>query len=99
MEQITLGQIATTFTLITVIFGFFFSILKWFKKNIYDKLENYEERILTLENSDKTKTTENKILLKGQLACLKGLEEKGCNGPVHESIHEIESYLLEQAHR
>lgn len=99
MEQITLGQIATTITLITVIFGFFFSILKWFNKTIYDKIENFEQRITTLENSDKTKTTENKILLKAQLACLKGLQKQGCNGPVTQSINEIEAYLLEQAHR
>jgi hypothetical protein len=42
---------------------------------------------------------ERKLLLCGVLACLKGLAEKGCNGPVTESIEELEEYINRQAHR
>lgn len=38
------------------------------------------------------------ILTYGVLACLKGLQEKGCNGPVTETISEIETYLNNKAH-
>ena len=32
------------------------------------------------------------------LACLKGLAEQGCNGPVHEGIAKMEEYLNSRAH-
>lgn len=99
MEYITLGQVASTITLIGILSGFFISILKWYKTKISDKLDNFDNRIIKLENDSKTNKTENTILLKGQLACLKGLKEQGCNGPVTKSINEIEEYLLRQAHK
>lgn len=34
----------------------------------------------------------------GILACLKGLQEKGCNGPVTEAIDKIERHINKQAH-
>lgn len=41
---------------------------------------------------------ELQILTYGVLACLKGLQEKGCNGPVTEAANKIERYLNEKAH-
>lgn len=38
------------------------------------------------------------LLTYGLLACLKGLAEQGCNGPVHEAIDKIEKHLNTQAH-
>ena len=35
----------------------------------------------------------------GILACLKGLREQGCNGPVTEAINKIEKYLNQKAHQ
>lgn len=32
------------------------------------------------------------------LACLKGLAEQGCNGPVHDGIKKMEKYLNQKAH-
>ena len=32
-------------------------------------------------------------------ACLKGLKEQGCNGPVTEAINKIEKHLNLQAHK
>jgi hypothetical protein len=45
-----------------------------------------------------TSKLERKVLLKGTLACLKGLQEQGCNGPVTNAISEIETYMLDQLH-
>ena len=39
------------------------------------------------------------LLTEGSLACLKGLKEQGCNGPVTLAISKIESHLNEQAHQ
>ncbi len=41
---------------------------------------------------------ENTLLTYGVLACLIGLEEQGCDGPVHEAIDRIEKDLNLRAH-
>ena len=41
---------------------------------------------------------EQQILTIGVLACLKGLKEQGCDGPVTNAIQKIEEHLLAQAH-
>lgn len=41
---------------------------------------------------------EQRIITTGVLACLKGLKEQGCNGPVTQAINDIESHLNEKAH-
>ena len=41
---------------------------------------------------------EQQMLTYGVLACLKGLQEKGCNGPVTDAINKIEKYLNAKAH-
>lgn len=98
MEHITLGQIAAAIGVITVIGGFLIAIIKWFM-SIIGKITSLEKRVTDLEQDSITNKKENALLLKGQLACLKGLREQGCDGPVTQSIGEIETYLLEQAHR
>ena len=41
---------------------------------------------------------EQRLLMYGVLACLKGLQEKGCNGPVTEAIYTLEKYINKKAH-
>lgn len=41
---------------------------------------------------------EQTLLTYGVLACLKGLKEQGCNGPVTEAIDKIEKHVNEKAH-
>lgn len=53
-------------------------------------------RELTADMADINK--EQQMLTYGVLACLKGLQEKGCNGPVTEAINKIEKYLNAKAH-
>lgn len=42
--------------------------------------------------------TEQTLLTYGILACLKGLKEQGCNGPVTKAIGKIEKHINQQAH-
>jgi len=42
---------------------------------------------------------EQTLLVYGILACLKGLKEQGCNGPVTEAIKKIEKHLNQKAHQ
>lgn len=41
---------------------------------------------------------EQTLLTYGVLACLKGLREQGCNGPVTEAIDKIEKHINKAAH-
>ena len=41
---------------------------------------------------------ELQLLTYGVLACLKGMQAKGCNGPVTEAVNTIEKYLNQKAH-
>lgn len=38
------------------------------------------------------------LIVDSQLACLKGLQEQGCNGPVTAAINKIETHLNQRAH-
>ena len=82
--------ILTTASLITalgVILGLFVAIHK-----IYLKREKNDNDIKLIKE-------EQSILTKGVLACLKGLKEQGCNGPVTQAIEEIEEHMNKNAHR
>ena len=41
---------------------------------------------------------EQTMLCYGILACLKGLKERGCNGPVTEALNKLEKHLNAAAH-
>ena len=41
---------------------------------------------------------ERQLLVEGVLACLKGLAEQGCDGPVTKAIEKLERHLNQKAH-
>lgn len=57
----------------------------------YLKQNKQDEEIEKMKN-------EQCLLTYGILACLKGLSEQGCNGPVTEAINKIEKHINKQAH-
>lgn len=79
--------LAATITALSVIFGAVFAVHKWFLKQ-----EKQDRDIKAIKE-------EQTILTQGILACLMGLKEQGCNGPVTEAIDKIETYLNEKAHK
>ena len=56
----------------------------------------YKEKIQAKEIS--TINSELCLMTYGVLACLKGLQEQGCNGPVTEAINKIEKHINIKAH-
>lgn len=82
--------------------------VRWFDKqekqssDIQELRKQHDEDVEKLENELAEEIRKNnaelQILTRGILACLKGLQEKGCNGPVTETANEIESYLNAKAH-
>lgn len=64
----------------------------------YNKLYDFVKRQQEQDKLIKDIQDEQSILTYGVLACLKGLKEQGCNGPVSEAINKIEKHLNEKAH-
>ncbi len=82
----TIVTAASLITAITVIFSAIFAVYKW-----YLKQNKQDEEIQKMK-------AEQCLLTYGILACLKGLKEQGCNGPVTEAIGRIEKHINKQAH-
>ena len=64
----------------------------------YNKVYDFVKRQEQQDKEIKEMKEEQAILTYGILACLKGLKEQGCNGPVTEAINKIENHLNEKAH-
>lgn len=75
----------------------FSKMVRWFDKqkaqdnDIKEIRQHHEDDMASIKK-------EQTLLVYGVLACLKGLREQGCNGPVTEAINKIEKYLNETAH-
>jgi len=66
---------------------------------IYNKGYDFVTRQKKQDEEIKAIRSEQSLLTYGVLACLKGLKEQGCNGPVTEAINKIEKHLNEEAHK
>lgn len=77
---------------------YFTKVVRW-----VDKQAKQDEEIVKLkahhEEDVKSIKEEQTLLVYGILACLKGLSEQGCNGPVTEAIKKYEKYLNQKAHK
>lgn len=75
-------------TLITAI-GSIFGVIRWGIKYVeHDKMQDEK-----LKSFQKTQT----VILYGISACLKGMKEQGCDGPVEEALKRLEEHLIETA--
>ena len=98
--EITAQNVITAGAVITAVL----LLIERFAKGVrwFDKQEKQSTDINELRdkhNSDiKDIKTEQTLLTYGILACLKGLKEQGCNGPVTEAIKKIEKHLNQKAH-
>lgn len=83
----TIITAAALISSILAIFGAIFAVYKW-----YLRQNKQDDDIRTLK-------AEQSVIVKGVLACLKGLKEQGCNGPVTNAIEEIQTHINNQAHK
>ena len=79
--------IAGVITALGVILGAVFAVHKWILKQ-----EKQDRDIKAIKE-------EQTVLVHGILACLMGLKEQGCNGPVTDAINQIEKHINKQAHK
>ena len=79
---ITAGSLLTA---VVVIFSAVFAVYKWYLR------QNEQDKEIERMKSEQC------LLTYGILACLKGLKEQGCNGPVTEAIDKIQKHINKQA--
>lgn len=88
---------ATFIGAVVALVTYFLKVVRW-----VDKQSKQEDEIKNLkqhhEDDIKSIKEEQTLLVYGVLACLKGLKEQGCNGPVTEAINKYEKYLNQKAH-
>lgn len=76
----------------------FAKIVRWVDKQKKQSIDI--EGLRMIHNNDmNAMKQEQTLIIYGLLACLKGLKEQGCNGPVTEAINKIEKHLNQMAHQ
>lgn len=77
---------ASVFSSLVVLFSAAIAVYRWIQRQAE-------------QDKDIRHTKEEQALLTyGVLACLKGLKEQGCDGPVEEAIDKIEKHINQAAH-
>ncbi|WNV59477.1 branched-chain amino acid ABC transporter permease [Oscillospiraceae bacterium NTUH-002-81] len=82
----TIITAASLLAAIGAIFSVVFAVYRWYLR------QNRQDTEIEKLKSEQC------LLTYGILACLKGLKEQGCNGPVTEAIDKIEKHINKQAH-
>lgn len=79
---------------LTGIFTLAWKLFKWI-----DHQKEQDKEIERIKEAHQEARQEQTLIVYGVLACLKGLKEQGCNGPVTEAINKIEKHINIQAHK
>lgn len=85
-------NVSTIITLAAVVgaaaalLGYYNKVYGWYKR------QQAQDRDIAAIKAEQT------LLTYGVLACLKGMKEQGCNGPVSEAITKIEKHINQKAH-
>jgi hypothetical protein len=94
----SLITIATFVGAVVALVTYFSKVVRWVDKqakqdeDIKRLSKHHEEDIASIKE-------EQALMIEGILACLKGLREQGCNGPVTKAIDKYETYLNKKAHQ
>lgn len=83
-------------TIITAaaVIGAVVTIMKYYNKG-YDLVQHQKEQDKDIKEIKEEQT----VIVRGILACLRGLQEQGCDGPVTAAIKEIDDHLVQAAHK
>ena len=92
---INLYYVAAWLTALGVIAGVLAAVYKVISKHL-KRVGNIESWNGKQQQDIENITAQDVLKLRALLACLKGLEQQGCNGPVTESIKELEDYLFKR---
>ena len=97
---LTWQTIITAFAVLSAVIGIVAILAKGVRWVDRQKQQDCDIKALReLHNHDMdSMKQEQTLIVYGLLACLKGLKEQGCNGPVTEAINKIEKHLNQKAH-
>lgn len=65
---------------------------------MWTKIADFVKRQQAQDDDLKAIQKELALITYGQLACLKGLKEQGCNGPVTKALEKLEEHMNKAAH-
>ena len=86
MVQTIVITTASVISSLVVIGSALIAVIRWFQRQA-----EQDSEIRRMKD-------EQALLTYGVLACLKGLKEQGCDGPVDEAIVRIETHINQAAH-
>ena len=88
-------MVITSQTVITAaaVLAAIIAIMKYYNK-VYDLVKHQQNQDADI----KMIKSEQALMTYGVLACLKGLQEQGCNGTVTDAIDKFEKHLNQAAH-
>ena len=97
IDGTTVVTVASILGAIVTIITLFFKCFKWFQAQ---EKQSYEiEELRKKEAADINSVKEELCLTTyALLACLSGLKQLNCNGPVTEAYNRLQKHLNEQAH-
>lgn len=97
---VTWQTVITAFAVLSAIAGIIAFLAKGVRWVDQQKQQDADiEALRETHDSDMSSMKqEQTLMVYGLLACLKGLKEQGCNGPVTEAINKIEKHLNQKAH-
>ncbi len=108
---VTVNSVITLASLLTALGAFvtlFWKLFAWINhqkeqdKLIAEMKADFQKQIDALRTRHNEDTDmiheEQTLVVYGLLACLKGLAEQGCDGPVTEAIGKIEKHINQKAH-
>lgn len=84
---------AQTIITVAAVLAALFALVGYYNKG-YSWVKKQDKQDFDIAAIKKEQT----LLTYGVLACLKGLKEQGCNGPVTDAINQIEKHLNKKAH-
>ncbi len=94
----TIAAICGAITGVAAVVALGWKLFKW-----VDHQKEQDQAIEELKSETEVRqracAKEQMIIVRGLLACLKGLQEQGCNGPVTEAINELEKHINQCAHK
>lgn len=98
IDSATIITIAAVLGALTAIGTAVYKGIKWFQAQ--EQQTKDIEKLRKQEKKDIEDMQDELCLLTyAVLACLKGLKEQGCNGPVTEAIGKMEKHINQKAHR